>query len=244
MNIDYATLETCSTATGTVVVVDVWRSFTTTAFAFAAGVRDILVAGSAEEAFELHQSFPGSVLVGMGELGGAPAEGFEYGNSPAALTECDLRGRRVILCTPNGTPGLVRSMNAKQLLAGSFVCAGATVDYLKQQAINRVTFVCTEAEIEDQAYAEYMTALLQGKSPDGPRMLEKIRQAALQHARTLLTRGRLTEAQVNKLNADLDCCLTLDRFNFTMVAKHCGGLLVMEALSESGRMNRNSQVEN
>jgi 2-phosphosulfolactate phosphatase len=106
--------------------VDVWCSFTTTAFAFAAGVRDILVAGSAEEAFELRQRFPGSALIGMGELSGPPAEGFDYWNSPAALIEGDLRGRRAILCTPNGTPGMVRSANAQMLLAGSFVYAGAT----------------------------------------------------------------------------------------------------------------------
>lgn len=240
MYIDYATPETCSAAIETVVIVDVWRSFTTTAYAFAAGVRDILVAGSAKEALELRQRVLGSTLVGMGELGGAPAEGFDYGNSPAALIGCDLRDRRVILCTPNGTPGLVRSKNAQLLLAGSFVCAGATVRYLRQHAVNRVTFVCTEAEIEDQAYAEYMTALLQGKIPDGAMMLGKIKQAALLHARTLLAHGRLTEARVNMLNADLDCCLALDHFNFAMVAKHCDGLLIMEALSEPGRMNRNS----
>jgi len=240
--IDYATLETCSAATETVIVVDVWRSFTTAAFAFAAGVHDLLVAGSVKEAFELRQHFLGSMLVGMGELGGSPAEGFDYGNSPAALNECDLRGRRVILCTPNGTPGLVRSQNAHILIAGSFVCALATLRYLRQHAVNRVTFVCTEAGIEDRAYAEYMTALLHGKTPDGALMMGKIRQAALNHARTLLARGRLTEAQVNKLNADLDCCLALDYFNFAMVAKHCDGLLIMEALSELGTMNRNSQL--
>jgi 2-phosphosulfolactate phosphatase len=241
--IDYATHETSSAATGTVVVVDVWRSFTTTAFAFAAGVRDILVAGSAEEAYELRQRFPRSTLVGMGELGGSPAEGFDYGNSPAALIDCDLSGQRVILCTPNGTPSMVKSKKAQLLIAGSFVCAGATVRYLRQQSVDRVTFVCTEAEIEDQAYAEYMTALLQGKIPDGAMMLGKIKQAALLHARTLLAHGRLTEARVNMLNADLDCCLALDHFNFAMVAKYCDGLLIMEALPGPGKMNRNSQVE-
>jgi 2-phosphosulfolactate phosphatase len=228
VHIDYATLETCPTATDSVIVVDVWRSFTTTAFAFAAGVRDILVAGSTEEAFDLRHRFPGSALVGMGELGGPPAEGFDYGNSPAALIEGELRGRRVILCTPNGTPGLVGSANANMLLAGSFVCAGATARYLKQHAADRVTFVCTEAGIEDQAYAEYMAALLQGKTPDGTGMLEKIRQAALLHARTLIDRGRLTEARANRLAVDLECCLNLDRFDFAMVVQHCEGLLVME----------------
>ena len=62
-----ATLETCSSATGTVVVIDVWRSFTTAAFAFAAGARDIVPVGSVEEALALRGRFPGALLMGMGE---------------------------------------------------------------------------------------------------------------------------------------------------------------------------------
>jgi len=228
VQINYADLDTCSAATANVIVVDVWRSFTTTAYAFAAGVRDIVVVDSPDEAFKLQQCFPGSVLVGMGELGGLPAKGFDFGNSPADLIEGELRDRRVILCTPNGTPGLVRSVNARWLLAGSFVCAGATARYLRMKSADQVTFVCTEAGIEDLAYAKYMAALLQGEKTDGVVMLEKIRQAALQHACTLIDQGRLTEAQAKRLSADLDCCLALDRFDFAMVAQRRGGLLVME----------------
>jgi len=236
VHFELATLETCSTVTGCVVVVDVWRSFTTTAYAFAAGVPDILVAGSEEEAFELRQRFPGTVLIGMGELGGSPAEGFDFGNSPSELLAGDLGKRRVILCTPNGTPGLVRSASAQTLLAGSFVCAGATARYLEQYGADRVTFVCTETGIEDRAFVEYMTKLQQGKSVDGPEMLEKIRQAALQHADTLIARGRLTQAQADRLAVDLDCCLALDRFDFTMVVQPWDGLLKMVPSTGSGRM--------
>jgi len=227
--IDYATLETCSAAIETVIVVDVWRSFTTTAYAFAAGVREILVAETVQEAFELRQRFPGALLAGMGTLGGQPAEGFDYGNSPAEMMEGDFRGRRLILCTPNGAPGLARSVNAQALVAGSFVCAAATARFLQQQAPDQVTFVCTEAGIEDQVYTEYMTALLQGETLNSVGMLENIRQAALQHGRSLVDRGRLSEAQLNTLTADLDCCLALDRFDYAMPVERRDGLLVMEA---------------
>jgi len=64
MNIGYATLETCSTATGTVVVIDVWRSFTTAAFAFAAGAREIVTIGSLKEALALRERFPDALLMG------------------------------------------------------------------------------------------------------------------------------------------------------------------------------------
>ena len=51
-----------------VVVIDVWRSFTTAAYAFAAGACEILITGSVEEAMSLRVRFPQAVLMGMGTL--------------------------------------------------------------------------------------------------------------------------------------------------------------------------------
>jgi len=229
LDIHYATLETCSTITDTCVVIDVWRSFTTAACAFDAGVRDIIPVDSAEEALALRGRFPGALLMGMGELDGTPAEGFDYGNSPAALMKDDLRDRRVIQCTPNGTRGIVRSVNAKMLLTSSFVCAGATVRYIEARLPARVTFVTTEQTGEDQACAEYMAALLGGETPDAAGLLGRIHDKALRDFRTYISRGIWTKAQGTALEADLDCCLSLDRFDFAMVVQQRDGLLVMEA---------------
>jgi 2-phosphosulfolactate phosphatase len=235
MQVDYMTLETCAAATESVVVVDVWRSFTTAAYVLAAGARDILVVASTEEALALRSRFPEAVLMGLGKLGGEPAPGFDYGNSPAEVRGYDWRDRRVIQCTPNGTPGLARSVNARTLVAGSLVCARATVSYLKRQASQRVTFVCTEDGIADQACAEYMTALLGDEQPEIEVLLGTIRAAGLGHARTLIARGALTEVQGCRLEADLNCCLELDLFDFALVAQRRAGVLVLEALRESSR---------
>lgn len=231
VHIDCISSETCASATGSVVVVDVWRSFTTAAYVFAAGAPEILITASAEEAISLRARFPQAVLVGMGELGGEPAKGFDYGNSPAEVGEYDWHGRRIILCTPNGTPGLVRSVNAQTLLAGSFVCARATVDYLKQLASERVTFVCTEKGIADRACAEYMTALLRDEHSQAAVMLGEIRAAWLEHGRGLLARGVFTQAQWDKLEEDLNCCLELDHFDFVMRVERWDGLWVMKAIT-------------
>lgn len=230
MDIHYATLETCSTVTDTVVVIDVWRSFTTAAFAFDAGVRDIIPVDSAEEALALRGRFPGALLMGMGELGEPPAEGFDFGNSPAALMAHDLRGQRAIQCTPNGTRGIVCSAKAETLLASSFVCAGATVRYIKQRLPAQVTFVSTDEMGEDQACAEYMAALLRDETPDAATVLGHIHDNALQDFRTYVSKGIWTKAKGTALEADLDCCLSLDRFDFAMVVQQRDGLLVMEAV--------------
>jgi 2-phosphosulfolactate phosphatase len=232
MDICYATLETCSTATDTVVVIDVWRSFTTAACAFAMGTRDIVPVGSVEEAVLLRDRFPDALLMGMGvTLVGPPAEGFDFGNSPVEIMESDLSERRLIQCTPNGTRGLVRSEKAERLLACSFVCAGATVRHIKRQSPTKVTFVSTESGIEDQACAEYMTALLRDETPNATSVLNEIRELGLERTHRLVGEGVITETQGARLMADLECCLWLDRFDFTMLVGRQKGLLVMTAVS-------------
>jgi 2-phosphosulfolactate phosphatase len=228
MHIEHATLETCANVTGCAVVIDVWRSFTTTAFAFAAGAREIRIAASQEEALQWRQNTPDAILIGMGKLGGPTADGFDYGNSPVEVSQGNFGDHRLILCTPNGTRGLVRCADAQILLAGSFVCAEATLLYIKQQMPKRVTFICTEPGPADRSYAEYMVARLQGENPDAAVILAAVRTAGLQHARTLIAQGKLTEGQAAKLAADLDCCLELDRFDFAMPVQRHPGILVME----------------
>lgn len=232
MDICYVTLETCSTATDTVVVIDVWRSFTTAACAFAMGARDIVAVGSVKEAVALRDRFPDALLMGMGvSVAGPPAEGFDFGNSPVDVMESDLSGRRLIQCTPNGSRGIVRSEKAERLLASSFVCAGATVRHIKRQSPTKVTFVSTESGIEDQACAEYMAALLCDETPDAPSALNEIRELGLQRTHRFIGEGVITETQGAKLMADLECCLSLDRFDFTMWVQRQNGLLVMKAVS-------------
>jgi len=231
MDICYATLETCSTATDTVVVIDVWRSFTTAACAFAMGTRDIVSVGSVGEAVVLRDRFPDRLLMGMGvSIVGPPAEGFDFGNSPVDIMESDLRERRLVQCTPNGTRGIVSSVKAERLLASSFVCAAATVRYIKRQSPTKVTFVSTESGIEDLACAEYMAALLCDEAPNATSVLNEIRELGLERTNRFVGQGEMTETQGAKMMADLECCLSLDRFDFTMLVERQNGLLVMKAV--------------
>ena len=124
MEIKFASLESCGAATDTVVAIDVCRAFTTAAYAFAAGAREIILVGEVEEALALRERMPGALV--MGEVGGLPVEGFDFGNSPNELLGVDLADRCMIQRTSAGTQGVVRSKRARTLLASSFVCAGAT----------------------------------------------------------------------------------------------------------------------
>lgn len=225
MEFKRTTLKNCHTATGTVVVIDVLRAFTTAAYAFAAGARDIVLVSTVEETFALREHTRGALI--MGEVGGLPVPGFDFGNSPSALSGLDLSGRRLIQRTSAGTQGVVRSTLAGTLLAASLVCARATVRHIQQNAAAAtVTFVITGAihnldGDEDAACADYMIARLQGKQPDIRPFIKRVYDANN-------SRKFVAPARPDFPTADLERATEVDRFDFAMRVKRQEGLLIME----------------
>jgi 2-phosphosulfolactate phosphatase len=138
----------------------------------------------------------------------------------------------VIQYTTNGTRGIVRSEGAETLLAGSFVCARATAEHIKQLSPGKVTFVITGAEREDRDCAEYIAGLLGAEMPDVAKRLERLRTTWLQRIRADVAQGDLTPEIGDGFEADLACCTALDRFDFAMVVRRRDGLLVMERVPQ------------
>jgi 2-phosphosulfolactate phosphatase len=226
MQIERATNETCGVAIGTVVAIDVIRAFTTAAFALAAGARDIVPVGTVEQALELRTRFPDALLIG--EVGGYPIDGFDFGNSPSALVGQDLSGRRLIQRTSAGTQGLVRSLKAEALFAGSLVCAAATARAIAQSAPAAVTLVATgifpgRDGDEDTACADYLAALLRGEPIDRTALVRRVRESDA---------GRLFADPADPVfpTSDLDLCTDVDRFDFALRVERRDRLLVMEAV--------------
>src|SRR5262249_8681441 len=133
-----------------------------------------------EEALALRARFPGALA--MGEVGGYPIDGFDFGNSPSALLGQNLSGRRVIQRTSAGTQGLVRSLKADMLFAGSFGCGAATARAIARSAPESVTLVATGVfpgrdGDEDIACADYLAALLRGEPIDIAALLRRVRDS-------------------------------------------------------------------
>jgi len=223
MKFSRATVATCAQATGTVVVIDVLRAFSTAAYAFAAGVNEIYLTREVGEALALRDRLPGSLIAG--EVGGLPVPGFDFSNSPSDLVNLDLRGRRLIQRTSAGTQGVVLSTRAQHLLATSFVCAGATARFIRGLDPQQLTFVITgdgpnRNGDEDAACADYLEALLYNQNPEIDPYLQRVRNS---------TSGRAfaDPAQTELPAADLDYCMQLDRFNFAMQAHRENGLVIL-----------------
>ena len=226
MELMRASLETCGTATGTVVAVDVIRAFSTAAYAFAAGARDIVLVGSVEEALALKRQMPGALV--MGEVGGLPVKEFDFGNSPVVLSSLNLAGRRLIQRTSAGTQGIVRSRQADHLLASSFCCASATARAIRKLSPGTLTFVITGLRPgghgdEDAACADYIEALLGGRQVDSAPFIKRVYASPT---------GRVfaDPARPEFPIADLEYCVKVDRFDFAMPVRRREGLFVMEAV--------------
>ena len=240
MQIQKATLETCATANGLVVAIDVLRAFSTAAYALAAGVREIILVGTVEEAFQLRQRFPDYLI--MGEDNGLPVLGFDFSNSPAELILSqhngahDLHGRVMIQRTSAGTQGIVHSQRANNLLATSFVVASATARAIRQINPESLTFVITGIAAgsrfnasddalaafgdEDAACAEYIECLLAGLSPDPATFQQRVLNSGP---------GRIfsNPARPEFPEADLELCTAIDRFDFAMRVRRRAELFIL-----------------
>ena len=213
MRILRSDLPHCPELHGAVVVIDVLRSFTTIAYAFAQGAREVIPVDSVEAARELRARDPDALAIGA-VGGGSPAPGLDLGNSPATVAGLALAGRRIIQYTAGGTRGLVACDHAVVLLAASLVCASATAAYLRLLQPPSVTLVVTgiwsdRDGDEDHACADLIEALLRGYDPPRAQFAERVRNSDF---------GRRFAAGTdpNLPLADLDCCAAVDRFGFAM----------------------------
>jgi 2-phosphosulfolactate phosphatase len=228
MKIKQFTLEDCHHIAGTAAVIDVRRAFTTAAWAFHQGARRILLTGTVEQALELRERFPGSLIVG--EVAGLPVPEFDLWNSPTQVSAHDLTGKTIIQRTSAGTQGIVRSTGARQVIASSLVVASATVRWLQQHEAEQVGFVATgvradDTGAEDVACASYMTALLNGEIPNPQPDTDPI----FVFPKKDFPDPRLLEI----FQRDLELCAQVDRFNFAMPVQRQGDLMVMEPVNSN-----------
>jgi len=222
MNFNYTSLETCHTARGVVLIVDVLRAFTTAAYAFSRGAKEIRLVSTVEDALELKSKIQSSKV--MGEVGGFPPEGFDFGNSPTRILEQNLTDIILIQRTGAGTQGAVRSVNADVMLATSFVVAKATMDYVLKLQAEEITFVTTGGadNAEDLACAEFLEKQLTGQAVEADEYIRRVvtSQDAFQHM--------ADHPQFPK--SDLDYCTHINAFDFAMPITREHDQLIMKAI--------------
>lgn len=122
-----------------VVVVDLLRATTSLTAMFDAGADAVAVSGSERQARRLAAA-RGWLLAG--EVGGLPPAGFDCGNSPRELAAMDLRGRRLVMYTTNGTRAFLRAARAPLVLAGALRNRRAVAGLAVREAAARGLDLC------------------------------------------------------------------------------------------------------
>lgn len=215
-------LEGARRATGTVVIVDVFRAYTVAAVALSRGADKIVLVAEIEEALALRREGVGQIC--MGEVGGMRPEGFDFNNSPSQLARADVRGKTIIQSTRAGTVGMNAATNADRLFGGSFAVASATVEAIRRIAPPVVTIVAMGSEgrvrtDEDEQCALYLRNLLLGVAPDQ----DAVRSLVLAGAEA---RKYGNPATPHFPTEDRDMGLSIDSHDFPIAVTREDGLLV------------------
>jgi 2-phosphosulfolactate phosphatase len=127
--------------TGAVVAVDVIRAFTTAAYAFGAGAREIWLVADVDEALAFKRRHEG--VLAMGENDGRKPDGFDFSNSPVQISRADLDGRTIVQRTSAGTRGVVAAAAASRLWCASLVCASATARAVNESGLGAPAYLIT-----------------------------------------------------------------------------------------------------
>ena len=212
-------------ATGSVVIIDVFRAFTTATVVLARGATKVIVVSDVEEALALRSAGVGDLC--MGEVRGRAPPDFDLGNSPFEASQTHVDGLTIIQRTSAGTQGIVSARRATQLHAGALVMAKATVRAIREHSLRHATQVAmgndgvTRAD-EDELCAIHLHNLLEGRSSNASAIREVI-----------LAGPRIADfhdpSKAHLHPEDLEIALDIDRYDFANRISQEAGRLVARA---------------
>ncbi|MGD8596749.1 MAG: 2-phosphosulfolactate phosphatase [Anaerolineae bacterium] len=214
-------------AQGVAVVIDVLRAFTSAAYMTHLGATHIVLVNDPQVVLRLKREMG---YLAVGEVGGRPVDGFDLGNSPAAILAAgrDLfAGRVVAQRTSAGVAGAVAaSHQADRVLLGSYVTAAATAHHIQclaslPQTVSLVAMgdAGRARTPDDERCADYLEHLLTGCGYDHAQAVREI----VEHP---CTQKFLRGDQAHYPPEDPIYCLQVDLFDFALVASLEDGQLV------------------
>ncbi|MBW7465472.1 2-phosphosulfolactate phosphatase [Pontibacter aydingkolensis] len=198
-----------------VVAVDILRATSTMVTAFAHGATDIFPVMKLEEC----QAYAAKGCLIAAERDGVKAEGFDLGNSPFAYMNGNVQGRTIAITTTNGTRAIHLSMEADEIIVGSFLNLQAVANHLQELQLD-VLIVCAgwkgKFNLEDTLYAGALVERLQQAfsfENDATLASLYLYQTAKQDLVTFLRQSshvrRLENLEIHK---DIEFCLQHDKF--------------------------------
>lgn len=151
---------------GVCVVVDVLRASSSITTALLNGCAGIYPIEEPSEAFPFAD---GSEVLACGERKGVKIPGYHLGNSPREFSREVVGGKRLVMCTTNGTRAVRSGAAYRRAFIGCFLNARAVASRLAGQS-DDVTILCAGREggfsIEDALCAGMILSELEGEMTD------------------------------------------------------------------------------
>lgn len=210
-------------ATGTTVIIDIFRASTVAAYLLDKNVKYIIPVSTKEEALALKKENPKYILVG--EENGYKISGFDIGNSPFEIIKKNLTGKVVVHRSSRGTQGIVNAKNSSEIILGSFVTAETVITYLLKKKPSHISIVAMDEQgSEDDIFANYLINKLQGKK-------EKNMNTIINLLKTHPGAARFLNPSLPEFpEEDFYLCLDLNRFNFLASAIQNNDKLIIRKL--------------
>ncbi len=222
-------VEGARAARGVVVVIDVLRSFTVSAYALAGGARECLLVPTTDEALSLAQRIADSIV--CAEENALPIPGIAISNSPTQVRAGRFQGRTLIQRSSAGTPVIAAVRSGDGMFAASLVVASATAQACLSTHPSTVTLVASADFPEDHACALYIEAVLRGSSLNLDPLLQPLRDSE---------RYRKVMAGLwpGFPPTDIELSLAVDRFDFAMPATRHEGFIALRQVKGSRTRRR------
>jgi 2-phosphosulfolactate phosphatase len=145
-----------------VIIVDILRMTTTSSVLVNQGLAELYVVAEEAEARQVAKEKKALLL---GERAGLPLPGFDGGNSPLEYFGKNLKGKKAVLCTSNGSKAVEVAKDAKHILLGSIVNAAAVAKEAVARASSSVTILCAgtagQVSLDDAIGAGIIAAEIQ-----------------------------------------------------------------------------------
>jgi 2-phosphosulfolactate phosphatase len=219
LNIVHATgIEGARRARGTVVVIDVLRAFTVSAYALGGGARECRLVRTVDEVRELAARTPDSVM--CAEENALPVQGIAISNSPTAIRDLELRGRILIQRSSAGTQ-VAAEVRGDDIFAASLVVATATAKACLAGRPETLTLLASADHPEDHACATYIEEEILGRNPDLEALLQPLRE-------TERYRKVMAGDWPGFPPTDIELAVQADRFDFAMRATRQPGYLELK----------------
>ena len=217
-------------ARGLAVIIDVFRAFSCTPLLFSIGVKTVIFVASPAHALKLKQHDSNLILIG--EVSGAPIEGFDFGNSPSQILDMDpgfFKDKTVVQRTSSGVQGAIAALDqAAEVLLGSYGLAKSTVRYILSRDPQEVSLVAMgwdlkEPAPEDEYCACYIAHLLGSGAYNH---LQALREIIFHES----TQKFLAGDESYFPPEDPILCLQRDIYDFVLRAKQKGNLVIVEKI--------------